>query len=195
MTISNRYRRRLIIMVKEPRPGRVKTRLAQDIGKTQAAWWFRHTALELMRRLRDPRWQLIVAVTPDVEGLKSRVWPSDLMRMPQGQGGLGARMSGLLAAAPKGPSVIIGADIPGIKRHHIETAFRALGPNDMVFGPAQDGGFWLVGSQRRKPMRPNIFENVRWSSETTLADTLTGLPDQRIGLVNMLADVDTVADL
>lgn len=195
MTISNKHRCRLIIMVKEPRPGRVKTRLAHDIGATHAAWWFRHSALGLMRRMRDPRWQIIVAVTPDVEGLQSRVWPGDFMRMPQGKGDLGDRMSRLLTEAPPGPVLVIGSDIPGIQRYHIETAFQALGANDLVFGPAQDGGFWLVGSRHLKPLPAGLFINVRWSSDTTLADTLAGLADQRIGLVDVLADVDTVADL
>ena len=55
-------RRTLVIMVKEPRPGRVKTRLGRDIGMVGAAWWFRHQTRSLIRRLRDPRWQIVLAV-------------------------------------------------------------------------------------------------------------------------------------
>lgn len=195
MTISAKLRRRLIIMVKEPRPGRVKTRLAQGIGVTPAAWWFRHSAKRLIRRMRDPRWQVIIAVTPDKEGLQSRVWPVDLARMPQGKGGLGDRMARLLANAPQGPAVIVGADIPAIRKHHIDRAFRALGSYDMVFGPARDGGFWLVGAKNGFVTPPGLFQNVRWSSDTTLADTLAGLPGKRIAMVDTLSDVDTVSDI
>ena len=75
-------------MLKEPRPGRVKTRLGRDIGMGAAAWWFRHQTGRLLRRLEDPRWQLILAVAPDRDGLQSRVWPAHLPRLPQGGGDL-----------------------------------------------------------------------------------------------------------
>ncbi|MEO0359106.1 MAG: hypothetical protein AAF386_12620, partial [Pseudomonadota bacterium] len=70
----------LIIMVKEPRPGRVKTRLGKDIGMTAAAWWFRHQTRRVIRRLDDPRWSLTLAVAPDVEGYQSRIWPNHIPR-------------------------------------------------------------------------------------------------------------------
>jgi glycosyltransferase A (GT-A) superfamily protein (DUF2064 family) len=64
-TISPERRARLILMVKEPVPGRVKTRLGRGIGMVPAAWWFRHQTARLIRRLEDPRWELVLAVTPD----------------------------------------------------------------------------------------------------------------------------------
>lgn len=182
-------------MVKEPHPGRVKTRLGRDIGATTAAWWFRHSALALIRRLRDPRWQVILAVTPDHEGRASRVWPADLLRIPQGNGGLGERMARLLRAGPPGPVLMIGADIPGVGKAQIAQAFRALGQVDMVFGPARDGGFWLVGDRGLYPCPRTLFQNVRWSSETALSDTLAGLTDISVALVDTLSDVDTADDL
>ena len=74
-------------MVKEPRPGRVKTRLGHEIGMVEAARWFRRQSLSLLRNLRDPRWELVLAVSPDREGLASRIWPAGLARVPQGRGG------------------------------------------------------------------------------------------------------------
>jgi hypothetical protein len=95
-----------------------------------------------------------------------------------------------LAAMPPGPAVLIGADIPGVLPAHIEAAFRALGSSDCVFGPARDGGYWLVGL-RRSPSAPDVFSQVRWSSPHTLADTLVHLPAGcRHALVDMLDDVD-----
>ena len=67
----------LIVMVKEPRPGRVKTRLGREIGMTSAAWWFRHAAAGLLRQVADRRWQVALAVSPDRDGLASRVWPAN----------------------------------------------------------------------------------------------------------------------
>ena len=145
----------LFVMVKEPRPGRVKTRLAQDIGSVPAAWWFRHQSLALLRRLRDPHWRLVLAVSPDVEGLASRSWPTSLPRVPQGTGDLGQRMARLLRSAPPGPAAVVGADIPGMERRHIARAFALLGRSGAVFGPATDGGYWLVGLKHTAAVPPS----------------------------------------
>lgn len=185
----------LIVMVKEPHPGRVKTRLARDIGTVAAKWWFHHQATRLLRRLRDPRWHLVLAVSPDSAGLASRVWPTDLPRAPQGGGDLGARMARLMRAAPPGPVCVIGADIPGITPAAIWRAFRALGQADVVFGPAEDGGYWLVGVRNAAQVPRTLFRGVRWSTEHALADTIASVPDALVARVDVLPDVDTVADL
>ncbi|WP_108483707.1 TIGR04282 family arsenosugar biosynthesis glycosyltransferase [Oceaniglobus ichthyenteri] len=187
--------RTLIVMLKEPRPGRVKTRLGRDIGMTNAAWWFRHQSRGLLRRLDDPRWHIILAVSPDREGLKSRIWPAHLQRLPQGAGDLGARMARMLRSAPPGPALVIGADIPGITRPHITRAFAALGTADAVIGPAQDGGYWLIGLKHPRAMPPGLFHNVRWSSTTAMADTLASAPALRWAKTDLLHDVDTAQDL
>lgn len=187
--------RTLVIMIKEPRPGRVKTRLGKDIGMVGAAWWFRHQSARLIRRLRDPRWQIVLAVAPDMAGMTSRVWPGDLPRVPQGRGDLGDRMGRMFQVMPPGPVCIIGADIPGITRAHIARAFAALGDHEAVFGPALDGGYWLVGLKRAGAVPQGLFQGVRWSTEHALADTMATLPGRRIALTDRLRDIDTVADL
>ncbi|WP_094022363.1 TIGR04282 family arsenosugar biosynthesis glycosyltransferase [Maliponia aquimaris] len=182
-------------MLKVPRPGRVKTRLARDIGSTTAAWWFRHQVTRLLRRLRDPRWRIVLAVAPDREGLTSRIWPAGLPRLPQGPGDLGQRMARALRAAPPGPVCLIGADIPGVTRAHIARAFAALGAAEAVFGPAPDGGYWLVGLRNASRVPNSLFDGVRWSSEQALSDTLASIPGTRVALVDVLHDVDTAEDL
>ncbi len=182
-------------MVKEPRPGRVKTRLGRSIGMTAAAWWFRHQTRTLIRRLRDPRWQVVLAVAPDAQGLKSRVWPSDVPRVPQGPGDLGDRMRRVFQNMPTGPVAIVGADIPGITPAKVWTAFQALGSADAVFGPAPDGGYWLVGLKRARALPTTLFRGVRWSTEHALQDTIASIPDLRVAQVDMLRDVDEVTDL
>lgn len=179
-------------MIKEPRPGRVKTRLGRSIGLTAAAWWFRHQTRTLFRRLRDPRWTLVLAVAPDAQGMTSRVWPADLPRIPQGSGDLGDRMKRVFQNIA-GPVAIIGADIPGIKRSDIADAFHTLGSHDAVFGPAPDGGYWLIGLKGKPPV--SLFDDVRWSTKHTLADTRKSMPDLKIALVRELRDVDEVTDL
>ncbi|MDF1726963.1 MAG: TIGR04282 family arsenosugar biosynthesis glycosyltransferase [Sulfitobacter sp.] len=185
----------LIVMVKEPRPGRVKTRLGRDIGMVPAAWWFRHQTRRLLRRLEDPRWQLTLAVSPDRAGLQSRVWPAHLRRWPQGRGDLGDRMARMLASAGGAPACVIGADIPGITRPHIARAFALLADHDATFGPATDGGYWLVGLKHPARQPPGLFRNVRWSTNHALGDSIASLPDHRIALADTLRDVDSADDL
>jgi len=196
-------RPRLVIMVKEPVAGRVKTRLGRDIGMVPAAWWMRHQLTYLVRRLRDPRWDLVLAVAPD-RAVGSRMLPVGVRRVPQGAGDLGDRMGRFLGQKPKrpvppgvehrAPTLIIGADIPGITPAHIAGAFRALGSHDAVIGPAPDGGYWLIGMGLRTPPA-TLFQNVRWSTEHALADTLSTLPGWKIAQIDTLRDVDTAADL
>jgi len=188
-------RARLIVMLKEPRPGRVKTRLGPDIGMVGAAWWFRHQTARLLRRLDNPRWQLILAVAPDHAGLASRVWPAHLPRLPQGPGDLGDRMARLLRSQPPGLACIIGGDIPAVRPRHIARAFAALGRNDAVFGPAPDGGYWLIGLKRSAPPPPGFLHDVRWSTPHALTDSRASLPGARIALIDTLQDIDTGADL
>ena len=188
-------RQTLVVMVKEPRAGRVKTRLGRDIGMVPAAWWFRHSVRRLLCNVDDPRWDLLLAVSPDAEGLRSRIWPEHLQRIPQGRGDLGQRMARLLALPQKGPVVIVGGDIPGVRRHHIADAFAGLGSNRAVFGPATDGGYWLVGLKRTTPPPCGMFNGVRWSTEHALADTLATMPGYDPAFAAILQDVDTAADL
>jgi glycosyltransferase A (GT-A) superfamily protein (DUF2064 family) len=104
-------------------------------------------------------------------------------------------MGRMLGTAPPGPVCIVGADIPGITATHIASAFGALGANDAVFGPAPDGGYWLIGLKRARPIPPRLFANVRWSTEHALMDTIATLPNHRIAQIATLNDVDTIDDL
>ncbi len=189
-------RPRLVIMLKEPVAGRVKTRLGRDLGMTTAAWWFRHQSNDLIRRMaRDPRWETILAVAPD-RAVMSRFWPVYIRKMAQRSGNLGQRMQHILMKAGSGPVIIIGADIPRITTGQIANAFAKLMSNDMVFGPAPDGGFWLVGAAKRsKPLPKTLFNAVRWSSKHALSDTLKSTGAARVAMINMLQDVDTINDL
>lgn len=186
--------RHLVVMLKEPRPGRVKTRLAHDLGTVPACWWFRHQTRALLRHLEDPRWRLVLAVSPD-RAVTARDWPSHLPRIPQGRGDLGARMRHALTAMPRGPVCVIGGDIPAIRKTHIARAFHILGSHDAVLGPTFDGGYWLVGMRRQKAISRDLFAQVRWSSPYALDDTLNGMNDLSVGFADRLRDVDTAQDL
>lgn len=192
--IDRHWRPRLVMMVRRPAMGRVKTRLARGLGAVAAVKFYRAATGGLAARLGvDPRWDLILAVTPDASA-GDRVWPRHLGIVPQGQGDLGQRMQRVFDRMPPGPVVIIGSDSPSIRAAHIAHAFRALGTVDAVFGPAPDGGYWLVGlSRRQRVLTP--FAGVRWSTADTLADTINNLAGSRVHVMETLDDIDEPADL
>jgi len=178
------------LMVKAPRPGRAKTRLAREIGEMAAVRFHRHNTAAVIRRLRDPRWRLVLAVAPEAADA-ARWWPRDLPRVSQGPGDLGARMAHVFAQAGTGPALIVGSDIPGITAEGIAAAFGALRGADAVIGPAPDGGYWLVGL-RRGPGPRGMFDGVRWSGPHARADTIANLEARglRVALADELSDVD-----
>ena len=189
-------RRWAVLFVKEPRAGRVKTRLGHEIGMTAAAGWFRHQSARLIRRLDDPRWQLVLAVTPDRAARESRVWPRHLPRWPQGPGDLGARMGRVFRDFPPGPVIIAGADVPELSATHIAEGFRLLGRHEAALGPATDGGYWMIGLRRGARAVPaGLFRGVRWSSEHAMSDTVASLAPLDMGYGPVLRDVDETTDL
>jgi len=186
-----RPRRHLILFVRAPAYGSGKRRLAHDIGDLAACRFERLMLARLLRRLgRNRRWHLRIAVTPDRACYRRRLWPAHISVVGQGGGDLGRRMQRALAGCPPGPAVLVGADIPALGPGHIAAAFDRLGRHDLVFGPAGDGGFWLIGA-RRCPNLPPLFGNVRWSSPHALDDALAGLPARvSVGFAATLEDVD-----
>lgn len=192
--VSAPFRCRLVIMAREPVAGRVKTRLARAIGTSEAVRFYRATSRAVIHRLsRQPHWQTIIAVTPDARR-SSPVWPRHVARIGQGGGDLGQRMQRPLRVLGLGPVCIIGTDIPAIEPQHIRRAFQLLGSADVVFGPAEDGGFWLVG-MRRRPRVLAPFAGVRWSHAETLADVEGNLESQTVYRAAMMRDVDEPDDL
>ena len=182
------------MFARRPQLGAVKRRLAADIGTVAAHGFYRRTLHDVAWRLgRDPRWKTWLAVTPDSAAGAPGLWPVPpaISIIGQGVGDLGVRMARPLLEFPPGPVVIVGSDIPEVEVGDVAAAFDALGNNDLVFGPAVDGGYWLVGARCRPVVPVNLFANVRWSSERALADTLANVPPKyRVAMVSEHSDVD-----
>jgi rSAM/selenodomain-associated transferase 1 len=181
----------VVVFARAPRLGTVKRRLAQEIGDRAALRFHTATLYRLLRRLlRERRFRTVLAMTPD--GCRDRI-PVRVGRVSQGRGDIGERMRAACARFRRGNVAIIGSDIPDAGAADLLAAFRALGRGDAVFGPAEDGGFWLVALGPRRPAQP--FVKARWSTEHALADTLRNFRGFRVAHVRMLRDVDTACDL
>lgn len=187
--------RNLVILARTPQAGRVKRRLAQEIGVLAATRFYRTTLATTLRTLAaDRHWLAWVFVTPD-DSLGHPIWQG-LRRRPQGRGDLGQRMRLPFDTLPPGPVVLVGSDIPAMRPDHIARAFAVLGRHDLVFGPASDGGYWLIGARRLQPLPYALFAGVRWSTTHALGDTLATIPARySVGFADTLDDVDDAADL
>jgi uncharacterized protein len=181
----------VIVFARAPRLGTVKRRLAKDIGNRAALRFHTATLAHLLRDLlRDRRFRTLLALTPD--GAKDRL-PVRVTRIPQGRGDIGERMDTACRRFRRGNLAIVGSDIPDANAVDLRAAFRALGRHDAAFGPAEDGGYWLVALGPRRPAQP--FVNARWSTEHALADTLRNFRGHRVVCLRRLRDVDTARDL
>jgi rSAM/selenodomain-associated transferase 1 len=193
----------LVVFARKPVAGRGKRRLARGAGELTALSFQRRQFARVLHRLAgDPRWRTWVALTPDRAaadaGWLARYTPAGarVHPRPQGRGDVGQRMARALTDLPPGPVVLVGTDVPGLSAAHVAAAFDRLRACDCVLGPAADGGFWLIGLARRRPVRVP-FDGVRWSHPETLADTRADLRRKGMSWAELetLADVDGPEDL
>ena len=179
-----------IVFARAPRLGTVKRRLAGGIGERAALRFHAAMLHGLLRGLaRDRRFRTVAALTPDRARVKL---PSHVQRIPQGNGDLGQRMQRAFASFPRARVALVGCDIPELRSADLRRALKAVSRNDAAFGPAEDGGYWLVAMSPRRPARP--FGAVRWSTQDALSDTLRNFRNRRVAMLRRLSDVDTVDD-
>jgi len=187
------------IFIKYPEPGKVKTRLAKDIGNKKAADICRQVA-ELILKNTMPfnhAYDRIVFYDPAARQKDFTAWlPEEQFVLQQGSD-VGARMDNAVRVLlDRGAEkvVLTGADIPDLSGRIIESAFQELTRADIVIGPARDGGYYLIGM---KSPHPEIFRNIPWSTPRVLEDTLMELRRLRLSvtLIERLSDMDTVEDL
>lgn len=183
----------LIVFVKAPRPGEVKTRLAQSLGTGGACAAYRRLVETLLKKLA-PLHDVQLRFAPDHARAEITPWVrAGWQAKGQGGGDLGRRLQAAFAeafAAGAQRVVIIGSDCPEVNAGDIQEAWRELRKFDVVVGPAVDGGYWLIGL--RQPS-PELFEGIAWSSETVLAETMQRARAARrsIQVLRILTDVDT----
>lgn len=175
----------LYIFAKKPGMGAAKTRLARDIGVTHSQRINRAMSAQVLRHVTDPRWDTSLYVAPARAVGTVPAWDGMAQRA-QPKGSLSPRLAEVFSGA-KRPVLVIGTDCPQVSVRDIADALKALRTAPFVFGPASDGGFWLMGAVA--PLKPGVFEGVRWSSEYTLRDLESRLRGG-VAKLRTLTDVD-----
>jgi rSAM/selenodomain-associated transferase 1 len=190
-------RRALVVIAKEPVPGAVKTRLAPFVGADGAARvaaaMLADTVAVMTQVEADP-W--VCFAPPDARGRMARLAPGCGL-LAQVQGDLGDRLAACFAALLDGGAervVIVGADTPHVPRATYEAAFALLDQVEVVLGPAEDGGYYLVGA---KAALPELFVGVPMGTEVVLQETIQRAIRRRlrIATVPTLRDLDRLEDL
>jgi rSAM/selenodomain-associated transferase 2/rSAM/selenodomain-associated transferase 1 len=194
------HRRSLLLFTRYPIPGQVKTRLIPALGAEGATALHRRLALRALRAAHAARQALAVDLEVHFDGGTEQAmshWLGNAPFVPQRAGDLGDRLSAAFEESFRNGStatVIIGSDCPALNADVILAAFARLAETPVVLGPAQDGGYYLVGLNRALP---ELFRDIHWGTDRVLADSLARL--QRAGvraaLLNPLADIDRPEDL
>jgi rSAM/selenodomain-associated transferase 1 len=188
--------RKLIDFLKAPRPGWVNTRLAGSLGIRSACEAYRRLVETLLDQLGELR-EIELRFAPDDALEEIRPWIREgWAAAPQGPGTLGQRLERAFReafSAGLNRVVIIGSDCPAVTMDDINSAWRALDSHPVVVGPAQDGGYWLIGLSAP---RRELLENISWSTDKVLRQTLERARQSgaRVRLLRELADVDTPED-
>ncbi len=182
----------LLVFLKSPRPGFVKTRLAERIGAEQACAVYRSLTADLLDNLRPyPHVELRIAPDEAVDAHADWLWAGWRCR-GQGEGDLGRRLARAFEesfATGCRKVMAIGSDCPDMNGRHLTAGFERLATAALVLGPAKDGGYWLIGMNR---CLPTLFEGIDWSSAKVLEQTLqrAAALGVQVAMLETLEDVD-----
>ncbi|WP_395054024.1 TIGR04282 family arsenosugar biosynthesis glycosyltransferase [Flavobacterium sp.] len=184
----------VLIFTKNPKLGKVKTRLASTIGDENALEIYNFLIHHTQTIVKNSNATLRVLYSDEINYNDN--WDaSSFQKQLQFGSDLGARMKNAFADGFKDDYkkiVIIGTDLYDLEVSDIENAFSELENNEVVIGPAEDGGYYLLGLK----FIPNgIFSNKNWSTETVLKDTLKNIQNIKYSLLKTKNDIDTVDDI
>lgn len=188
----------LLVIAKRPRAGQTKTRLTPPLSGAQAAklyGCFLRDTLNLARTV--PAVTRFILYAPPGEQRYFKQLAPDFLLLPQAGAGLGARLDNALTHCLShgfDRAVVINSDGPTLPPSYIARAFEALNQAEVVFGPSEDGGYYLIGLTQP---RPRLLREVKMSTPTVLQDSLA-LANQdglRVALLPPWYDVDTIEDL
>tara|TARA_B110000879_G_scaffold99508_1_gene135142 strand:+ start:51 stop:650 length:600 start_codon:yes stop_codon:yes gene_type:complete len=184
----------IIVFVRTPELGKVKTRLAKSIGDQSALTIYKLLLKHTASVTHDLSFDKVVYYSEKV--VENDFWDANLFQKKVQKGtDLGERMqNGFETAFEQGyeKALIIGSDLFDLKPTHITTAFKILETHDFAIGPSLDGGYYLLGM---KQLCAALFKNKKWGTDSVLEDTLKDLKQQNVKLLEALNDIDTFEDL
>lgn len=182
----------VIVVCKAPERGRVKTRLAKDIGEERAYHVYSIMMATLFTNLSTGYGY---DVCPCVDGNAKLVQAGTIDPIHQRGASLGERIVNAIRDCRSYPvKIVIGSDTPNITAQIVHQAITSLDTADVVIGPAHDGGYYLIGM---KQLHEGLFEGISWSTEEVLEQTQdrarsSGLS---VALLPIMRDIDTIEDL
>jgi uncharacterized protein len=184
----------LIIFTRNPELGKVKTRLAATIGNEKALIVYQDLLRHTMNATKKLSCDKFVFYDQNI--VDNDIWDDNIYNKKLQNGSdLGIRMKNafetLLNLGYK-KCIIIGSDLFDLEQEHIDFAFQKLENSNVVIGPAEDGGYYLLGL---KNIIPKIFVNKTWGTNTVLVETLKNLENYSIHFLETLNDIDTEEDL
>lgn len=189
----------LLVFVKAPRPGAVKTRLAADLGEETAAELYRALAEEEVRCTapRPGEYERLFFFTPPEARPAMEAWFPEEAWLPQEGPDLGCRMAAAFGETFRRGArraAIVGSDVPWVSREIVLEALRSLDDHDLALGPARDGGYYLLALDRP---RPALFDGIPWSTPSVLSATVerAGGLGLAVRVLDPLRDVDTLEDV
>ena len=190
----------LVIFVKYPEKGKVKSRLILGEDASITSDLYLCFIKDLLERISDGYYRLLMAFDPpEKEKDFTELFGNGFSYMPQEGTDLGIKMYNAFVscfAEDFRSAVIIGSDSPDISQKMIEDAFHALESHDAVIGPTWDGGYYLIGFSRNSLSR-SFFENMTWSTDSVYAETIRKFDQEGISfhVLPRWRDIDTVNDL
>ena len=190
----------MLFFVKNPKKGKVKTRLASAVGGEMAVRLYKRFLLEMLFTLNRGTFLFYLCYYPAdaLEDLRNWLGEEYLYMTQQGED-LGERMkNGFMEALAMNFKrvVLIGSDIPDLPLEFIEEAFTSLKETDVVIGPSLDGGYYLIGFKDKK-FSPQAFKGIPWSTERVFEETMKILKHEGLTVHTLQPrrDIDTVEDL
>ena len=184
----------LIIFTRNPELGKCKTRLATTVGDQNALAIYKFLLAHTVKITRNLSADIYVYYSEQIRDTDS--WDNSIYRKKQQHGeNLGIRMHNAFTEVFNmgyTRAIIIGSDMYDMTTQDIEHAFTAFDKNDFILGPAEDGGYYLLGM---KTIKPSLFKNKIWGTETVLNKTLEDLKLEKVSLLTEKNDVDYYEDI
>jgi len=197
--MKNKKKNLLIIFIKEPCAGQVKTRLQPELSKENTLDFYMAMVEDLIAQFSNGQsFDTVLFFSPASAKQKLQKWLGNGLNFhPQKGRDLGTRMQNAFSWAFKHgwkKAVLVGSDIPTLDLQTIENAFTNLNDHDVVFGPSDDGGYYLIAL---KEMNKIYFHDIVWSTENVLSDSLEKalFAQHSVHLLGQKTDIDTFQDV